>query len=167
MSSFGEQLVNEFYGRVQAYVRLRVPERDSEDLIADTFLRAIERREQLKGSAAPWLLAIARSRVAGYYRARGSMMQAETEHRARAGHRTPEPTPLERLTREEFHARLHAKMALLSDSERDVIAFKFTEGLTNAQIAGALGIPANRLGVMLHRALARLREAMLADERDR
>jgi DNA-directed RNA polymerase specialized sigma24 family protein len=44
-----------------------------------------------------------------------------------------------------------------------VIAFKFTDGLSNTEIAQVLGITPNHLGVVLHRALQKLRSAMLEE----
>jgi DNA-directed RNA polymerase specialized sigma24 family protein len=59
-----ESLVGEFYGRVQGYVRMRVPERDCEDVVGEIFLRALERRDEVRGDVLSWLFAVARSRVA-------------------------------------------------------------------------------------------------------
>jgi RNA polymerase sigma factor (sigma-70 family) len=67
---------------------------------------------------------------------------------------------LDRLERAEFRALLRRQMESLSEVERDLIALKFTDGLSNVQVAEMLGLSPNRMGVMLHRALGRLREAM-------
>ena len=75
-------------------------------------------------------------------------------------------TPLEEVERKEFLSLLRRKMVVLSETERDVIALKFTEGLGNGEIAALLGVTANRLGVMLHRALGRLRAAMQEEAGD-
>jgi RNA polymerase sigma-70 factor (ECF subfamily) len=161
----GEALVSEFYERVAGYVRMRVPERDCEDVTGDVFLRAIERLGELRGDAAPWLFSVARSRVADYYRRREVEMKAAEERRRSeevAGRR--ELSPLERLDGAEFRELLRLKMnQLLSEMERDAIAFKFTDGLSNVQISEVLGVTPNRLGVVLHRALRRLRDAMLEE----
>ncbi len=164
----GERLVEEFYERVAGYVRMRVPEKDCEDVIGETFLRAIQRRGEVREEAGPWLFSVARSRVADYYRRREAEMKAVAEKRSRGERAAPGAlTPLERLTHAEFRKRLRAKMnQLLSELERDAIAFKFTEGLSNVQIAEILGVTPNRLGVVLHRALGRLRSAMLEEVSD-
>ena len=185
----GECLVRDYFGRVHGYVRLRVSESDCEDVVAEVFLRALERRGQLRSpDPGPWLLSVARSRVAEYHRRRrvASGHSAEETRRGRtasASHseaarregtdmvksapalRT-QATPLEELERKEFLSLLRRKMVVLSETERDVIALKFTEGLANGEIAALLGVTANRLGVMLHRALGRLRAAMLEEAGD-
>jgi RNA polymerase sigma-70 factor (ECF subfamily) len=68
--------------------------------------------------------------------------------------------PLEALEQDEFRRLLQSKMSLLSEIERDVIALKFSDGLNNTEIAAMLNITPNHLGVVLHRALQRLRDAM-------
>ena len=193
----GECLVRDYFGRVRGYVRLRVSESDCEDIVAEVFLRAIERRGQLRSSdPGPWLLSVARSRVAEYHRRR--RVASDFGELSRAGHSADETrrgrtasdshggaarregtdmlraapasrtqtTPLEEVERKEFPSLLRRKMVVLSETERDVIALKFTEGLGNGEIAALLGVTANRLGVMLHRALARLRAAMLEEAAD-
>ncbi|MHC4506330.1 MAG: RNA polymerase sigma factor [Planctomycetota bacterium] len=185
----GECLVRDYFGRVHGYVRLRVSESDCEDVVAEVFLRALERRGQLRSAdPGPWLLTVARSRVAEYHRRRrvasgrpaeetrrgrtASDSHSEAERRegtdmvrAAPASRT-QPTPLEEVERKEFLSLLRQKMVVLSETERDVIALKFTEGLGNGEIAALLGVTANRLGVMLHRALGRLRAAMLEEAGD-
>jgi RNA polymerase sigma-70 factor (ECF subfamily) len=185
----GECLVRDYFGRVHGYVRLRVSESDCEDVVAEVFLRAIERRGQLRSAdPGPWLLSVARSRVAEYHRRRrmASGRSAEDTRRGRtaldshgegarregtdmakaAPTSLTQTTPLEELEKKEFLSLLRRKMVVLSEAERDVIALKFTEGLGNGEIAALLGVTANRLGVMLHSALGRFRAAMLEEAGD-
>lgn len=169
MESFGERLIDEYFERVRCYVRMRVRVQDCEDVVSDIFLRAIERKEQLRGEAGAWLFAIARSRIAEHYRKRNQVMRTESSLTTPEGVDEPPaspkqaPVPLEKLEQAEFQERLRAKMDLLPELERDVIAFKFTDGLSNTEIAQVLGITPNHLGVVLHRALQKLRTAMLEE----
>jgi len=159
--------VGEFYSRVQGYVRMRVPERDCEDVVGEIFLRALQRRGEVRGDALPWLFAVARSRVAQYYRDREAQVTAAAKREAPREDRSAGASGLaaiERLERAEFCALLRSKMnQVLSETERDVIAFKFTDGLGNAEIARILDLTPNHLGVILHRALGRLRQAMVEE----
>ena len=159
--------MGEFYGRVQGYVRMRVPEGDCEDVVGEIFLRALERQGEVRGDALPWLFAVARSRVAQYYRDREAQVTAAAKSEAPREDRpagAPGLAALERLERAEFCVLLRSKMnQVLSETERDVIAFKFTDGLGNAEIARILEVTPNHLGVILHRALGRLRQAMVEE----
>lgn len=163
-----ERLVTEFFGRVQGYVRMRVPERDCEDVVGDIFLLALERQGEVHSDATAWLFAVARSQVARYYRDREAHMTATA--------RTDNPrearpagssglAALASLERAEFCTLLRSKMnQVLSETERDVIAFKFTDGLSNVEIAHILGLTPGNLGVILHRALGRLHQAMTSGQ---
>lgn len=170
-----KNLVEAHFERVRAYVRLRVDECDCEDVAGDIFLRAIERIRQVSGDPAAWLYTIARTGIADHCRNKGRAMRAGVfsiptppsgidslaqtpECKAR------EPSPLAVLEAGEFRALLHEKLALLSELERDVIAFKFSDDLSNIQIAGMLQLTPVNLGVILHRALRKLRDEMLAAE---
>ena len=50
-------------------------------------------------------------------------------------------------------------MATLEGKERDLIALKFSGGLSNAEIARVLGMSETNAGTRLHRALTKLRKA--------
>ena len=167
MNDLAAQLIEQYFDRIHAYVRLRVPEQDCEDMVGEIFLRAMERREQVRGETGAWLFAIARSRIADYYRNKRELaMPLDTTERdgAPSTPATP-PTlePLKRLERAEFNERLMRQVNGLSELERDVITLKFTDGLNNIEIAEMLKITPNHLGVVLHRALSQLRGAMLKE----
>ncbi len=165
MDQIGEGLIERFFGRVHAYVRVRVPTQDCEDVVGDIFLRAIERREQQRGDAGAWLFSIARTRIADYYRGRreAHMPLEATEEGAAPAAAQHSAAGLERLENAEFNERLRKCLNRLSEQERDVIALKFTDGLSNIEIAGLLNITPNGLGVLLHRALRELRAAMMKE----
>jgi len=55
-------------------------------------------------------------------------------------------------------------VARLSDRERDLVALKFAAGLTNRRIAELTGLSESNLGVILYRAVPRLRAEMSAKE---
>ena len=162
-----KNLIEAHFERVRAYVRLRVSERDCEDVAADIFLRAVERIRQVSGDPAAWLYAIARSRIADHYRDKGRAMQAgllstPTSELPDQKADCRSLNPLAALEAGEFRALLHEKLEQLSELERDVIAFKFSDGLSNIQIADMLKLTPVNLGVILHRALRKLRDGMLA-----
>ena len=55
-------------------------------------------------------------------------------------------------------------MARLSDREQDLIALKFAAGLTNRRIAEMTGLSQNNVGVILYRAVRRLRAKLSTKE---
>ena len=54
---------------------------------------------------------------------------------------------------------VRAALATLDGKERDLIALKFSGGLSNAEIARVLGMSETNAGTRLHRALTKLRKA--------
>ncbi len=169
LTTAGEEFFHDHFDRLYAYVRLRVGEQACEDVVGDVLLRAIEKLGQLKGDPAAWLFSIARSRIADHFReqfkrkgagmiSQGAISEMDSRDARQAPRSSP---PLDALEADEFRALLQRQLARLSDLERDAIAFKFTDGLSNIQIAEMLGVSPSNLGVILHRALKRLRDFML------
>ena len=54
---------------------------------------------------------------------------------------------------------VRAALANLDPRERELVSLKFFAGLSNAEIAGVLGLSESNVGTRLHRAVNRLREA--------
>jgi RNA polymerase sigma-70 factor (ECF subfamily) len=174
LATAGEAFFHEHFDRLYAYVRMRVGARACEDIVGDVFVLAIERQEQLRGDPAAWLFAIARNRVADHFRnafqeKEAGMIADTTGFEFAAIAEAPNARsmlPLDALEADEFRALLQRQLETLTDLERDVIAFKFTDGLANTDIAELLGLSRTNLGVILHRALKRLRDAMMDELSD-
>ena len=54
---------------------------------------------------------------------------------------------------------MRAALATLDPRERDLVALKFSGGLTNAEIARVLGTTESNAGTRLHRTVTKLRKA--------
>ncbi len=132
-----------------------------EDAVADTFLIAYERRDrfdQSRASALPWLFGIATNVIRRH-------RTAETRYQ-RLVARLPAPVPepptaeraVERADAEAGFRTIAAELARMSARHRDVL-FLYAAGLSYAEIAEALGIPAGTVMSRLHRARQRLRAA--------
>ena len=72
-----------------------------------------------------------------------------------------EPRPDEIVANSEVTAQLATCMAKLGDAHRHVITLRVLEELTGEEAAEALGVTANHVGVMLHRARKELERCML------
>jgi RNA polymerase sigma-70 factor (ECF subfamily) len=150
------------YPKVQAYVHLRIPPQDCEDVIGEIMLAFWKNRESIRSNPSGWLFGLARRRIGEYFRIR------KRNGLNRAKWTQPSPpsippstlTPLESLETEEFRERLGRAIHALPEREREILALKFSGGLSNSEIAQSLGIQANHLGVLLFRCLRRLKMAM-------
>ena len=155
-----------YYPRVLAFLRFRTGMLDvAEDLTSLVFERALLHFDDLQtaDAAGAWLFRIARNCASDYFRRRRQEvsldMLIDRDH--------PLTTSAEEaaLVSEE-HMLLLAQLGHLSEREREVIGLKFVACLHNCEIARVLHIPAGTVGSILHRALARLRDALYA-ERER
>jgi RNA polymerase sigma-70 factor (ECF subfamily) len=146
------------FPRVYAYVASLLRDRSAaEDVTAQAFERAYRKRSSYRarrGSMEAWLFGIARNAALDELRRR----------RRRAGLQTDPEDALAPTA--EDHAELamrrelvRSALAALDGRERDLIALKFSGGLSNSEIARVLGTSETNAGTLLHRTLTKLRKA--------
>ncbi len=152
------QLYERTSARVYAYVASLLGDRAAaEDVTAQAFERAYRKRRSFRarrGSPEGWLFGIARN-------------AALDELRRRRRHAAHEPGELvDDAPAAEDHAELALRrevvrraLSQLEPRERDLVALKFTGGLSNAEISRVLGTSESNTGTRLHRTIKKLREA--------
>ena len=139
-----QELYNYYFPRVYAYVIYRVGRvQDTEDLVADTFLKVIERLDEFQwrgeGSFAAWLFRIAHSRVSDFYRrGRGSEESVPLEELPDLEASTL--LPADAVLQKEKFAYLRRLIGTLSPRRQEIITLKFFGGLRNKEIAALLGL---------------------------
>ncbi|BAF60469.1 hypothetical protein PTH_2288 [Pelotomaculum thermopropionicum SI] len=72
----------------------------------------------------------------------------------------PEETAIYNESREQ----LLTALSRLNDRERNLVALKFSAGLTNRAIAGIAGLTESNVAVILYRAVRRLRAELDAED---
>jgi RNA polymerase sigma factor (sigma-70 family) len=130
----------------------------AEDLLADTFERALRARrgfDRRKGSEKTWLYAIALNLLRDHAR------RAAAEGRAfeRAAHGAA-PLGVPDLEAVERHDSLTRALAGLSGEEREAVALRYGADLTVPEMARLLGLPLTTVEGRLYRALRKLRERL-------
>jgi RNA polymerase sigma-70 factor (ECF subfamily) len=150
-----ERLYRSSRDDVFAYVMGLLRDRAAaEDVTAAAFERAYRkqaRHDARRGTPRAWLFGIARNAALDELRRRGRQTELHTD-------------PLDTSAvgddqRSELRLLLDEALATLSGAERELIALKFFAGLTNAEIAGVVGISASNAGTRLSRTMDKLREA--------
>ncbi len=138
------ELYNHYFPRVYAYVSYRVGRvQDVEDLVADTFLRVVERLDEFQwrgeGSFAAWLFRIAHSQVSDFYR-RGQGSEELVTLDELPELETNELLPADAVLQREKFAYLRRLIGVLSPRRQEIITLKFFGGLCNKEIAALLGL---------------------------
>lgn len=144
------------YGLAKAWVR------DSDlaqDLTHRTFLKAFEKREQLRdsGAARSWLIAILRNEIASEFRSRGRELTWERE-------------ALDELPAEPCEDGLDAEALLalplalerVPEASRTILLLRYQQELSYEEIARAMALPLGTVMSRLHRAKAAVRTQVLA-----
>lgn len=143
-------------------LRLAGDEAVAEDVFQQTWLQVAERISRYDGARpfGPWLFAVARNLALDHLRRRRSESLEEVdEPAAPAG---IESDPLAHAIARERTGRVAAALFALAPLDREVLALRFEEDLALPQLAQTLGVPVPTAKARLYRALARLRERMLA-----
>lgn len=139
---------------ISRYLSRRVPEREVEDLAAQTFEIAWRKRADVAaGEELPWLYRIASFQVANYRRKHQSAV------RYLVLSLVPESAPsAESLAI--FDIDLAAAWRTLSSAEQSLLALVVFEGLSVQDAATASEISANAASIRLHRARKKLADQL-------
>jgi RNA polymerase sigma-70 factor, ECF subfamily len=152
------ELYERTFPRVYSYVASLLRDRAAaEDVTAQAFERAYRKRRSYRagrGTPEAWLFGIARNAALDELRRRKRRAVLEEDPEDLAGPSSEDHAELA-LRREAVHAAL----ASLDGRERDLIALKFSGGLSNAEIGRVLGMSESAVGTRLHRTITKLRKA--------
>lgn len=156
------ELYNAYFSRVYNYVHYRVNDfHDADDLTSQIFTKLLTKLKYYRPEKAPfsvWIFTIARNTVTDYYRRRVRNTYTSLEE-------TVELTdsgfsPDDAVASKEMRQHLHSALAALGQREQEIIALKFWSGCTNRDIAKLIGISESNTGVILFRAIRRLRQIL-------
>lgn len=149
------------YRAVYGYVSRRVGRVIADDLAAEIFVRAFERRssyEPRTERALPWLLGIAVNVLAHHRRSEARQLRALASAASLA---SGDSEPLGGLPLWASE-RLVSALEQLDDYDREALLLHAWADLKYAEIAQALGIPVGTVRSRIHRARLRLRHALEA-----
>ena len=162
---------------VLAYARRRIGAAEAEDVLAETFLVAWRRREEVPVDALPWLYAVAgnvlrnrvrterrRTALSARLAAESARLEAES---ARGGAAPPAPLAADHLPADADapDPRLRAALDRLRPIDREALLLTAWEGLSTERAARAAGCSRATFHVRLHRARKRLAQALESETR--
>ncbi len=158
-----EALYREHLRDVYSYCYYRIGNHhDAEDLTEQTFLQAYRHFERARRESAgrplrPWLIRIAHNLAANYHRDRSRRPTAALDNVEPIEH----PHGTERVV--EGRERMREVMAgleRLSEDRREALIMRFSLGMSNREIARALGRSDGATKVLIHRAIKQLEEEL-------
>jgi RNA polymerase sigma-70 factor, ECF subfamily len=146
-----EELFRRHYPAVRGYALRRAAPDAAQDVVAETFLVAWRRLDDVPGDELPWLFGVARRVLANQRRASGRGAALEQRLAGAAG--SP-PADLEESVTESDVVR--AALARLSERDREALMLVAWHGLSGKRAARAAGCTRAAFDVRLHRARRRL-----------
>ena len=140
------------FDAVRAYAWRRGPD-EADDVVAETFLVAWRRLDQVPVESLPWLFAVARN-------VRCNMERGERRRRLREERGAPAAAGATPAAILEERSAVRSALAQLSESDREVLMLAAWEQLDRAGMAAALGCSRTAVTVRLFRARRRLAAAL-------
>jgi RNA polymerase sigma-70 factor (ECF subfamily) len=157
-----EQLYDLYADRIYRYLLARTGDADcASDLSTEVFLRVLEHIPHFRlssdrpaASFSAWLYRIAANLITDHHRQQGRRpvipLDAELELASNG------PDPHSQAVRKEEARRLADALDCLTEDQRQVVIGKFTEGMSNQQIARWLSKTEGAVEALQHRALRTL-----------
>lgn len=142
----------------------------AEEIMQDTFLAVARsaRRYEARGRFRAWILGIARYRcLAALEAARARRAVIESSGIEFVDPVSAEPSPSERIVRDERAAAVRRAIMDLPDRQREAIVLYAFEDMTYREIADALGTPINTVKTLIHRARSALAESVQESRREK
>jgi RNA polymerase sigma factor (sigma-70 family) len=152
---------------IQRYLARRLGPQVADDLVAETFLAAFDKRhryDRTRPDARPWLYGIATNLVAQHRRQEARRYQAHSSDDAGGAAAGASPDHADRVaaevTAQAMRSMLAGALGGLSDEDRDVLLLIAWEQLSYEEVAAALVIPVGTVRSRLNRARRKVRHAL-------
>ncbi len=158
------ELYDRYFDKVYNYVRYHVKlAAEADDITGKVFESALNKFESFNPARAPaqaWLFTIARNAVIDWARARNHRGEVSLE--AAAELEGTDPRADTALERKEEAGMLLEAVATLDERTRDIIALKFSSGMTNREIALMTGLGESNVGILIYRAVKKIQAVVEA-----
>lgn len=151
------QVFEECYRPLLAYARRRADPSVADDIVAETFVVAWRRLEDVPADRPlPWLYSVAHKVLANHWRSSGRQERLRTRLASlRAAPESTDSSP--------DYDRVIVALGLLSPADQEVLRLATWEELTNSEMAVVLGCSENAVALRLSRARRRLRRELTSN----
>jgi RNA polymerase sigma-70 factor, ECF subfamily len=153
------------HGRaVYAFARRRASAADADEVVAETFLVAWRRLDDVPADPLPWLLGVARRSLANIVRGetRQTALRLRLASMASTAGAATAPAPDVSESDRSLSDVVRRSVERLNPAERDALTLLAWDGLTAAEAATVLGCSRAAVYLRLHRARRRLADDLRA-----
>ena len=140
--------------RIHAYAARHVGPETAQEVVAETFLVAWRRLQDVPGDPLPWLIVVARNTISGTRRSQHRARTLQSELARLTAAPAPAATGPEAVVVE--REVMLRGLAGLTEVEREALLLAAWDGLSAAQAAAVAGCSTAAFHVRLHRARRRL-----------
>ena len=157
-----QNVYTEFHQKIHRYLNRLLGPNDAEDVTQDVFAKVSQALPQFRGdsSLSTWIYRIATNTAYDRLRSPSFQRAGEVPVDSVAAVQDPSTGVEQQLVRTEMNDCIGEYIAGLPASYRSVVVLSEHEGLTNQEIADALGVSVDTVKIRLHRARARLRKEL-------
>jgi RNA polymerase sigma-70 factor (ECF subfamily) len=154
-----QALYDEFQPRIRRYLSRLVGTSEAEDLTQEVFAKVSRALPGFRGNSkvSTWLYRIATNTAYDRFRSPSTRRADEVPLDGPTAEREQPPGIEQDLVRHEVNACIRQYIDALPPSYRSVVILSEHEGLTNQEIAEALGVSLDTVKIRLHRARGRLK----------
>jgi len=160
-----ESIYREYYKNVYNYIGFRINNHfDAEELTSLVFEKAISKWSHYNPDfpVEAWLISIAKNTVTDYLRAKKRKHFVGLDNIVDLVSSGTQPDDI--AVKDEENRALIVAMAGLKDQERQILSMKFATDLGHREIAKILGLSDSNVGVIVHRAIKKLRKLMSEED---
>jgi len=153
-------LYQEFLPKVYRYVNYRITDTHmAEDLTSVIFEKALVKFKSYsaeKATFSTWIFSIARNTIIDHFRVSGkaAVVQMEDVSLENSSYSSPE----EEMIKSEEYKILQSCISQLDGREQEIVSLKFGAEMTNRQIAKMTGLSESNVGIIVYRAVRKLRD---------
>lgn len=152
-----EEIYRRYTGQVYLYLYSLCHNREiAEDLMQETFLKALCTVEMQSDAILPWLLRVGRNLFIDMWRREKHLTEEPEEDRIA----DDAEEILDQLITKEQNRRLYEAIQKLKGVEREAVVLYYFTGLAQEKIASQLEMSYGNVRVVLHRAKKKLRQML-------
>lgn len=156
-------LFHRHYSSIHGYAERRLSRPLADDIAAETFLIAFDRRgtyDLSRSDARPWLYGIASNLISRHHRTEIRQYRALARTDAKEVGEDHAERVVDSLDAFAARGRLAAALAELPAGDREALLLVAWAELTSDEVGRALGVPAGTVRSRLHRARTKIRAAL-------